>query len=85
MKAAVFSLFLIFITSTAIAKPELKGSPDDLCQFLYLSDKVVTINGGAEEKVYSDKTIMSNRNEFESVSSPALNKNACAATSRILF
>lgn len=43
----------------AFAQPELKGSPNDLRQFLYPSEKIVTLRAEAEKKAYSDKAIIS--------------------------
>lgn len=41
------------------AEPELKGSPNDLRGFLHPKANIVVISGMAEEKVYSDKAIVS--------------------------
>lgn len=56
-------IFLIvslgLMSGYAFSEPELKGSPQDLKGFLYPSENIVTINGEAEEKAYSDKAIVS--------------------------
>jgi uncharacterized protein YggE len=60
MKKIIIIIMLLAITSSGVAaKPELKGNPDDLRQFLYPSDKIVSIYAQAEEKAYSDKAIIS--------------------------
>lgn len=63
MKKSLPSLLSGFLLSTlsviAMAQPELKGNPDELRQFLYPNDRIVTINGQAEKKAYSDKAIVS--------------------------
>jgi uncharacterized protein YggE len=43
----------------ALAQPELKGSPNELRQFLHPHDKIVTLSAEAEEKAYSDRAIIS--------------------------
>ena len=43
----------------AFAQPELKGSPNELRQFLHPNDKIVTLSAEAEEKAYSDRAIIS--------------------------
>jgi uncharacterized protein len=50
---------LILATQLAMAAPELKGSPDDLRQFLHPSDKTVTLYAESEERAYSDKAVVS--------------------------
>ncbi len=59
MRKAILVLWLVFISSSAISAPELKGSPQDLRGFLYPKDKVVSIYGKAEQKAYSDTAIIS--------------------------
>ena len=59
MKKALMFVVLGLTSSYVLSAPELKGSPEDLRGFLYPIDKVVTINGAAEEKAYSDKAIIS--------------------------
>jgi len=51
----VFGLF----SGGLAAAPEIKGSPQELKGFLYPTDHVVTINGQAEKKAYSDQAIVS--------------------------
>lgn len=53
-------IFLLLCTSSfALAKPELKGSPEELRQFLHPSERIVSLHGQAEEKAYSDRAIIS--------------------------
>jgi len=59
MKRIFLVVFLVLISGYAISEPELKGSPQELKGFLHPTGKVVTINGEAEEKAYSDKAIVS--------------------------
>ena len=55
------TLFLLICTSSffAMATPELKGSPEELRQFLHPSERIVSLHGQAEEKAYSDRAIIS--------------------------
>jgi uncharacterized protein len=55
----LFICLLLCISSTVIAKPELKGSPEELRQFLHPSERIVSLHGQAEEKAYSDRAIIS--------------------------
>ncbi|TNF33373.1 MAG: DUF541 domain-containing protein [Gammaproteobacteria bacterium] len=55
----MLSVVLLCCSNLAFASPELKGSPEELRQFLHPSDRLVTINADAEEKAYSDKAIVS--------------------------
>jgi len=59
MKRIVFCSLLILFSSFAYSAPELKGSPEELRQFLHPRDKLVTIYGDATETAYSDKAIVS--------------------------
>lgn len=59
MKKLLLGLLLSTLSLAALAQPELKGNPNELRQFLYPNDKIVTINGHAEKKAYSDKAIIS--------------------------
>jgi uncharacterized protein YggE len=53
-------IFLLLCTSSfALAKPELKGSPEELRQFLHPSERIVSLHGQAQEKAYSDRAIIS--------------------------
>ncbi len=54
----VLSLLVCF-SSLAFSAPELKGSPEELRQFLHPRDRVVTIYGDAKETAYSDKAVVS--------------------------
>lgn len=58
-KSTAFVLILSLISGYTFSAPELKGSPHELRGFLHPTDKVVTINGDAEEKAYTDKAIVS--------------------------
>lgn len=58
MKLHLFFLCLIAAT-TAYAQPELKGSPNELRQFLYPADNIVSIRASAEERAYSDVAVVS--------------------------
>jgi uncharacterized protein len=59
MKKSLLILALGILSGAVFAEPELKGSPNDLKGFLYPTENIVTINGQAEEKAYSDKAIVS--------------------------
>ena len=59
MQKLTIFMVLTIIASVALARPELKGSPEELRQFLHPTDKVVTLYGHAEAKAYSDKAIIS--------------------------
>ncbi len=62
MKKLLISLFLTSLSVIAIpvmSEPVLKGSPNELRQFLYPNDKIVTIFADAEKKAYSDEAIIS--------------------------
>tara|TARA_B100000768_G_C11160035_1_gene324119 strand:- start:55 stop:843 length:789 start_codon:yes stop_codon:yes gene_type:complete len=59
MKKIIIIMLLAITSSGVAAKPELKGNPEDLRQFLYPNDKIVSIYAEAEEKAYSDKAIIS--------------------------
>jgi uncharacterized protein YggE len=53
-------IFLLLCSSSfALSKPELKGSPEELRQFLHPSERIVSLHGQAEEKAYSDRAIIS--------------------------
>jgi len=51
-------IFLLMLPLVVMAKPELKGSPDELRNFLYPSEKVVSLRATAEEKAYADQAII---------------------------
>ena len=73
LSTIVFALFASF----TLAEPEIKGSPRELRGFLYPTGKVVTINGQADEKAYSDKAIVSLVITTESkLLSEAISKNS---------
>ena len=59
MRKLLSGIFYIVLISSALAEPELKGSPNDLRGFLYPNDNIVSIQGYAEEKAYSDQAIIS--------------------------
>lgn len=59
MRNIILAGVLSIISLSTFAAPEIKGSPQDLKGFLYPNDKIVTINGEAEETAYSDKAIIS--------------------------
>lgn len=53
-------IFLLLCSSSlALGKPELKGSPEELRQFLHPSERIVSLHGQAQEKAYSDTAIIS--------------------------
>ena len=59
MKKLLICVTLLAASLTVFAKPELKGSPEELRQFLHPTDKIVTLQAEAEEKAYADKAIIS--------------------------
>jgi uncharacterized protein YggE len=59
MTKLITCLLFCCLPLSAFAQPELKGSPNDLRQFLYPSEKIVTLRAEAEKKAYSDKAIIS--------------------------
>lgn len=59
MKRVLLLLSSYLLSGTCLAVPELRGTPQDLRDLLYPSDKVVTISGHAEEKAYSDQAVVS--------------------------
>ena len=59
MRKIFFVVFFSLISGYVFSAPELKGSPQELKEFLYPSYKIITIKGEAEEKAYSDKAIIS--------------------------
>lgn len=52
-------LFLLITTLTLQAAPEIKGSPEELRQYIYPMDNIVTLYGEAEKLAYSDKARVS--------------------------
>ena len=59
MKNIIHTLISILLFSVAVhAAPEIKGNPHELKSFLYPVDNVVTINGHADKKAYSDRAIL---------------------------
>jgi len=59
MSRLISSLLFCILPFGALAEPELKGSPDELRQFLHPSENIVTLSAEAEEKAYSDRAIIS--------------------------
>ena len=59
MKRISLAFLLSIIVASSFAEPELKGSPRELRGFLHPVDSVVSIQGYAQEKAYSDKAIVS--------------------------
>ncbi len=51
---SLLTLVLVFNCVVATAAPELKGTPEELKQFLHPDERTVTIRGFAEETAYSD-------------------------------
>ncbi len=49
-----FAIFTLILTSQLWADPELKGTPDELKNFLEPPARIVTIEGHASEKAYAD-------------------------------
>lgn len=58
MKRIALAAIAAATVSTAGAEPELKGSPEELRQFLHPTDHTVTLTGTHEETAYSDKAIV---------------------------
>ncbi len=52
-------LLLLCSSSLTLATPELKGSPEELRQFLHPSERIISLHGQAQEKAYSDRAIIS--------------------------
>jgi hypothetical protein len=52
-------LLLTFLPLVSVAEPELKGSSDELRQFLQPQENTVTMYGQAEEKCYADIAVVS--------------------------
>jgi len=59
MTKLISGLLFCLLPLAAVAQPELKGSPNELRQFLHPSEKIVTLSAEAEEKAYSDRAIIS--------------------------
>ena len=59
MTRLISCLLFCLLPLAAVAQPELKGSPNELRQFLHPSEKIVTLSAEAEEKAYSDRAIIS--------------------------
>jgi uncharacterized protein len=59
MKKIILIATFTLLSTQALSAPELKGTPQELRGFLHPADKIVTINGQAEEKAYSDVAIVS--------------------------
>ena len=57
-KSTVISLAAL-VSFTCLAQPELKGSPQELKQFLHPEARVMTISGKGHEVAYSDIAIVS--------------------------
>jgi uncharacterized protein YggE len=55
----ILLLPLCLLSISAFSEPELKGSPNELRQFLYPNDNVVNLFADAEKKAYSDEAIIS--------------------------
>jgi len=58
MKRIIISLLFFALSASASAETEIKGTPEDLRQFLHPKENLVSINGQGEEKAYSDKAIV---------------------------
>ena len=59
MTRLIVCLFFYCLPLATFAQPELKGSPDELRQFLHPQDKIVTLRAEADKKAYSDRAIIS--------------------------
>ena len=59
MTRLIVCLFFYCLPIATFAQPELKGSPDELRQFLHPQDKIVTLRAEADKKAYSDRAIIS--------------------------
>jgi hypothetical protein len=59
MTRLITCLIFCSLSFSAFAQPELKGSPNELRQFLHPRDNIVTLSAEAEEKAYSDRAIIS--------------------------
>lgn len=77
MRKQLLVLLLSLLTCFVQAEPEIKGNPEELKDFLYPTENVVTINGYADEKVYSDQAIVTLVVTTESeLLSAAISKNS---------
>jgi uncharacterized protein YggE len=59
MKKLSAFLLMACLPLLSVAEPELRGSPNELRQFLQPQEKIVTIYGEAEKKAYTDVAIVS--------------------------
>jgi len=57
MKRLILLIGLSYFTSVCLAQPELKGSPEELRQFL-VQKKIVTLHSLADERAYSDRAVV---------------------------
>lgn len=58
IKTTLSLVTAIAFSSSINAEPELKGTPQELRHFLHPTENIVSINGSAQEKAYSDKAII---------------------------
>ena len=58
MKHLLLLISTLAFSSTSLALPELKGTPQDLRSLLHPEEKIVTIRASAEETAYSDRAIV---------------------------
>jgi uncharacterized protein YggE len=59
MKNSILTLALLTAPGLLLAETELKGSPEELRQFLHPVEHTVTLTGTHEETAFSDKAIVS--------------------------
>jgi uncharacterized protein YggE len=59
MKKILLLCLALCSTPLSLANTELKGNPEELRKFLHPTDNVITIQGSADEKAYSDNAIVS--------------------------
>ncbi len=59
MKRLTLTIIILFVAGIAHAETELKGSPEELRQFLHPVEHTVTLTGTHEDTAYSDKAILS--------------------------
>ncbi len=52
-------LILVTLSSYAIGDPEIKGTPNEIREFIHPNDNIVNIVGHASKTTYSDKAIIS--------------------------
>ncbi len=59
MRRLLWLMCLWALPLSAVAEPELRGSPDELRAFLEPKEQIVRLDGSAEKKGYTDRAIVS--------------------------